>query len=80
MLPTDNKLYQMLGRMEGKIDAMAAAQCVAAERAKEVEARVRGLEAFRSRAIGAASVIGGTIIAAVAYMWNTILNFGGPSA
>ena len=75
-MDNETKLYQMLGRMEGKIDAMVAAHVVAAERAKELDVRVRGLEAFRSRAIGALSVIGGTIVAGVTWMWQTVMNTG----
>ena len=77
MADDDKKLYQMLGRMEGKIDAMVAAQAVSNERAKELDVRVRGLEAFRSRALGAASVVGGTLVAALVWLWQQMIDIGG---
>ncbi len=76
-MTNNDKLYQMLGRMEGKIDAMVVAQTVASERAKELDVRVRGLEAFRSRAYGMASVVGGTFLAGMTWLWSQMANIGG---
>ena len=77
MADDDKKLYQMLGRMEGKIDAMVVAQMAAAVAAKETDVRIRGLEAFRSRAVGAASVVGGSVVAALVWLWQQMVDLGG---
>ena len=77
MADDDKKLYQMLGRMEGKIDAMVASNAAVVASAKELDVRVRGLEAFRSRALGAASVVGGTLVAALVWLWQQMVDLGG---
>jgi hypothetical protein len=60
MNETENILL-ILGRLEGKVDALVTAVGAHEEHAEKLEARVRSLENSRAWLIGAAAVVAGTV-------------------
>lgn len=63
-----NDIFHALGRVEAKVDALS-----------DLEVRVRGLEAWKSRAVGVVSLAAVVATGAVNLLWKTIAGGGGAS-
>jgi len=63
--PIDPQLLLLIGRLEGKLDALIQSSHRQSVQIVEIESRLMRLEASRAWLVGAASVI--SVIATVAY-------------
>jgi len=62
---TNNQLYLMLGRLEGKVDAFLSAQKSHEKRVDDLETRVSSLETIRAQGRGML-LLGGAFFATLA--------------
>lgn len=66
------QVHLMLGRLDGKVDALLAGQKSQEGRIGKLDDRVRGLERSRSWLLGAAAAISAVVSALLPYVRNLI--------